>query len=287
MNAEKKPSTAMVALTPGTIAEAEQLAQMLCKASILPAHFHGKPADVLVALMFGLEVGLTPINALQSVYVVHGRPGMYADAMVGLVLSSGKAEYFETVEATPEKATCRSHRVGSPEPRTLTITIEHARRAGWAATNKKYESEPARMLAARAKSTLCKDMYPDVLRGMASFEELRDEAEPMRPVQYRAPAATPAAGSPVIDAEVVEEQAAAPAPAKALAERILAATDLDALAAVGHAVAGAKLGKAETAELRALYATRKRQLSAPAVRTEADLAAEAMAAADATIEAAR
>lgn len=257
--------TTALAIVPRSIEEAERLSQIMCKANILPEHFRNKPADVFVAISYGLEVGLTPINALQSIYVVHGRPGMYADAMVALVLASGKAMYFRTVEATDTEATVETLRRGDPEPRRLTITIAQAKKAGWT-SNKKYDSEPARMLAARAKSTLCKDCYPDVLRGMASVEELRDEAVSSSPAasvaQFRAPEA------PVIDAELVEQPK--PDVAKNLAERMLAAATLDDLAAVGADIKRAALGKEQTAELRALYATRKRQLEQVAAQREAD-----------------
>lgn len=166
-----------LALVPRGFEEAEKYAEKLSKSTLLPEHFRGKPADIFWALMKGAELGVTPTQALENIYTVKGKPGLYADFMVALVLRSGLAEYFRVVEATEETATCETKRRGDPEPKSKTVTIEKAKKAGWYEQNAKYKTEPEVMLAARAKARLAREVYPDVLRGMASIEELRDEPD--------------------------------------------------------------------------------------------------------------
>jgi hypothetical protein len=168
-------STSM-ALVPRGLAEATQMSDTLSKSQLLPEHFRGKPSDVFLAIAFGLELGLGPIAALQSIYVIKGKPGLYADAMVALVLASGMAEYFTLVEMSADSATWETKRHGAPAPTRVTVSIEQAQKAGWAAQNPKYGTEPDIMLSARAKGRLAKQVYPDVLKGIASVEEIRDDA---------------------------------------------------------------------------------------------------------------
>lgn len=162
------------ALIPKGFEDAERIATKLSQSQMLPEHFRGKPENVFWALAYGLEVGLTPIQALQAIYVVHGRPGMYAAAKVALIRGSGVCEFFRCVEASATSATYETKRKGDPVVHKKQVTIEMARSAGWAGQNKKYESEPQRMLEARAKGWLADDVYPDVLRGIETAEELYD-----------------------------------------------------------------------------------------------------------------
>jgi hypothetical protein len=50
---------------------------------------------VMVAILHGLEVGLTPMNALQSIAVINGRPTIWGDGAVGLIRASGLLEYMK------------------------------------------------------------------------------------------------------------------------------------------------------------------------------------------------
>lgn len=237
-------STAL-ALVPRGLEEAEKMATKLSESSLLPPHFHKQPGNVYWAIALGLEIGFTPVQALQSIYVVHNRPGMYADSMVALILASGHAEYFQCVERSPTSATYETKRRGSPKPQSVTVTIEQAKQAGWT-SNKKYEQEPEVMLAARAKSRLAKDVYPDVLRGMASVEELRDEPQG---AAFSAPPPPPTVGEVISDAEIVHEEPAAPPPAKKAAPPVTPASDAPAPAqeATSKEPSGAELKAKELA----------------------------------------
>lgn len=170
------PASAPFALIPKSFEEAEKMAIKLSESSLLPDHFKKNPANIFWALALGLEVGFTPVQALQAIYVVHGRPGMYADAMVALVLTSGKAEFFGCVESSDTSATYETKRKGAARSRSVTVTIDDAKKAGWT-SNAKYQTEPRRMLEARCKSQLARDVYPDVLRGMVSVEEIQDDGQ--------------------------------------------------------------------------------------------------------------
>lgn len=256
-------STTSLALVPRGLSEAQEMSETFSKSQLLPEHFRGKPADVFLAISLGLELGLPPVTALQSVYVVHGRPGLYADAMVALVLASGLAEYFHLVEMTPAKAVWETKRRGAPQATRIEITIEQARIAGWASQNKKYDTEPDVMLSARAKSRLAKQVYPDVLKGIASVEEIRDGAAESLGFS---PPPIPSPGQ-IID--VTEPPKAEPAPelgdVRDLARRITATQSMEELQLLSKEIKAVK-NQAQHDELKGLYMAhgkRLRALAAP------------------------
>lgn len=154
---------------------AASLGTALSKTSFVPKDFRGKPEECAAAILFGDEIGLSPMQALQSVYVVSGRPGLYARSMLALVLSSGHE--VETVTKTDAKVTVRGRRRGSETWIEETWTTERARRAKYT-SNAKYESDPQAMLFARAVSDLCRQIAPDALAGLAYSVEELELAEP-------------------------------------------------------------------------------------------------------------
>jgi hypothetical protein len=157
---------------------AHQLATALCKTSFAPAHFRDNPGDTTAAIMAGDELGLSPLASMRSLYVVHGTPALYARTMVALVQSRGHEVWTE--KASDESVTVCGQRRGSDKVERATWTIARAQRAGYTG-NKKYQSNPAEMLYAKAASEICRRVAADVLLGIpATVEdiELEDTTAP-------------------------------------------------------------------------------------------------------------
>lgn len=153
---------------------AAQLGTSLSKTTFVPATFRGKPEECAAAIMCGDELGLSPLAALRSIFVINGTPGMYARTMVAVVQSLGHE--VVTVVDTPTKVTVKGRRRGSEEWTTSEWTTDRARRAGYT-SNRKYESDPQAMLYARAASDVCRRIAADALLGIPySAEELELEA---------------------------------------------------------------------------------------------------------------
>ena len=140
---------------------------------------YGTPQGVLSTVMLGRELGLPAMAALRSVHIIEGKHALSADLMVALVLKSGLAEYFQLIESTDTLCTFETHRKGAPKPTSLTYTIEEAEQAGLLKPTR--SGKPSNwmkmqkiMLTHRAKSGLGRLVYPDVLAGLYTPEELRD-----------------------------------------------------------------------------------------------------------------
>lgn len=156
-------------------------------------------ANATAAVLQGITLGLDPLTALQQIYIIHGRPGMYAEAMVALVKAHGHEVWEEDI--SDSRAVVCGRRNGQTHIHRVTITMDQAKKAGWT-SNQAYSKTPQDMLYARAAGRACKRTAPEVLLGIASVEEVQDtiraeaQAGPatrtVRP-RKRASAALPAA----------------------------------------------------------------------------------------------
>ena len=206
-----------------SLSAAKQIGAALCNTSFVPATFKGKPEEAAAAILFGDEIGLSPTQSLQSVYVISGKPALYARAMVAIVLAAGHE--VETVRKTPTEVSVRGRRRGSETWTTETWTLARAQKAGYA-SNKKYATDPEAMLYSRAAADICRQIAPDALAGIGySVEELESEptkvtitrqdqperagrakraaTEPVEPEVPQEPVDTET--GEIVDAEVVED----------------------------------------------------------------------------------
>src|SRR6185369_3323977 len=177
-------------------------------------------ASATAAVLYGSSLGIDPLMALQQVYVVSGRPALYAKMMVALVQSHGHDVWTE--ELTDTRAVVCGRRKGSSHTERITITMDMARKAGWT-RNTKYTETPQDMLWARAASRVCDRIASDVLKGIPSVEEAQDDAivaqattgPAVRTVapRKRTEAAAAAIAGPVEEPELEPEQSTVDEPA--------------------------------------------------------------------------
>lgn len=159
-------------LAPQNLDEALKFADYLANSDIVPKDFQKKPANILVAVQWGMELGLQPMQAMQSIAVINGRPSLWGDAVIALVRSSPLCEYvYETDDG--KAATCRVKRVGEDE-QVRTFSVEDATAAGLSNKQGPWTQYPKRMRQMRARSFALRDVFPDVLRGMPMAEEVQD-----------------------------------------------------------------------------------------------------------------
>ena len=151
------------------LAEARQLAKWLHDSRLFADY--GKPEAVLTTILLGRELGLSTMAALRSVHIVKGKHVLSADVMVALVLSSGLAEYFEMLESTPTSSTWVTKRRGGRKEQSLTYTREQAETAGFT-KNSSWQKFPVQMCRKQAKAELARLVYPDLLAGLYTADEL-------------------------------------------------------------------------------------------------------------------
>lgn len=159
-------------LVPRDMSEAMHLAEVLASSDLVPRDYQRKPGNILVAMQWGAEVGLKPLQALQNIAVINGRPALWGDAVVALVRGSGLLEYMqETAEG--DTAVCVIKRKGQPEE-VRTFSAADAKAAGLSGKSGPWTQYPARMRQMRARAFALRDAFADVLKGLPVAEEVQD-----------------------------------------------------------------------------------------------------------------
>ena len=180
MTAELAPHTPTSSLTPGrplglcpqSLDEALRLAEIMAKSDIVPKDYIGKPGNILVAIQWGAEIGLAPLQAMSHIAVINGRPALWGDALLAIVRGSGLLASFEE-EIGADSATCTAQRRGEA-PISRTFSREDAKQAGLLGKAGPWSQYPRRMMQMRARAWVLRDLFPDVIRGLHVAEEAQD-----------------------------------------------------------------------------------------------------------------
>ena len=164
------------ALVPRTLEEASALAEVIAGSGLAPAGFD-TPQACLIAILHGLELGLTPLAALQRLALIEGRPTLWGDGALALVRASGLCH------RGPRDA-------GGLRPGRLAGGVHAAAGAVRAASSSgasppmmpggpgsgaspgRGADYPQRMLQMRARAFALRDGFADVLGGLYLREEL-------------------------------------------------------------------------------------------------------------------
>lgn len=162
-----------------TLTELGRFAQAVARSPFAPRDF--KDADaIMVAIQMGMEVGLKPMQSLQGIAVVNGRPTIWGDTAKALALGSGLCEdfreFFEGDSGNKKDLTavCEIKRKGLVSVIRATFSVADAERAGLLNKQGPWSQYPRRMLQMRARSYAIRDAFPDVLKGLNTSEEVGD-----------------------------------------------------------------------------------------------------------------
>lgn len=192
-----------------TFDDAFRFAKMVAGSDFAPKDFKNKPESCLLAIQHGSEVGLSPMQSLQSIAVINGRPTIWGDAALALVQSSPACEYIkEYIEGDGDQAVavCEVKRRGYPSATVSTFSMFDAKRAGLAGKSGPWTQYPARMLALRARGFALRNAFADALRGLVTAEEAQDYTPVEAATQ---PAREPVVAIPKLEATAVTAATAA------------------------------------------------------------------------------
>ena len=153
----------------------------------MPSGYKGKPGNILVAIQKGLEVGLSPMAAVETIAVINGRASLWGDGMLALVQAHPAYEAIDEGQSTEKEGVCRVKRKGEAwyEQR---FSLEDAKRAGLLGKAGPWTQYTKRMLQLRARGFALRDKFADALKGMIAAEEALDiQAEVVREAEPPAP----------------------------------------------------------------------------------------------------
>jgi len=161
-------------MSPSNMNEAFKFAEIAAKSDLVPKDYRNKPGNIIIAMTMGQELGLQPIQAIQNIAVINGRPSLWGDAMIALIRGHHTCEYIkEEIDRENKVAICRAKRKGQDEE-VREFSLEDAKTAGLSGKQGPWRNYPLRMLQQRARSWALRDVWPDVLTGLVSAEEAMD-----------------------------------------------------------------------------------------------------------------
>lgn len=152
------------------------------RSSMVPDIFRGKPDDCFVGLQLALRLEVDPFMLFQSMYVVHGKPGL--EAKLAIALTNARGPFKDRIQwkfkgqGMDRECTAYAHDRVSGNICEATVTMKIAKAEGWIDKNgSKWKTIPDLMLQYRSASWLIRLNCPEVLMGMNTRDELEDIGE--------------------------------------------------------------------------------------------------------------
>lgn len=159
--------------------DAWKVAEQLAKSKLIPQNYQNNPPDCIIAMEMAQRIGASIFSVMQSLYIVHGRPGWSAQFIIAALNSCGRFSplRFDMVGDGDAK-TCTAWALEKMTGERLTgppVSIDMAKKEGWYAKNgSKWQTMPELMLRYRAATFFGRLYAPDILMGMRTAEELHD-----------------------------------------------------------------------------------------------------------------
>jgi 5'-3' exonuclease len=178
-----KPPTAIVPVAPAYTGSFEMQLEprSLRECATLADHLYqsrklgfGSAHEAEALILAGRELGIGAMASLRTLYVALNKVCMYGQCVVALVLRSGAAEYFELEESDSEHAVYVTKRIGGRKEHRRGYSVEEARKVGLIKNGSGWVNYPQNMCEWRAAAFLARSIYPDVVMGMHTKEELED-----------------------------------------------------------------------------------------------------------------
>jgi hypothetical protein len=163
------------------MAQAWKAANFLAESNLVPQNYQKKPNDALIALDIANRTGMNPLNVMQNLYVVKGKPSWSGQMCIALVNNSKRFTPLEFVfvgENGSDEYGCfaQAKRIDNDSMcASDVVTIGMAKKEGWYAKDgSKWKTMPRQMMMYRAGAFFARVHCPDVLVGLQTVEEIED-----------------------------------------------------------------------------------------------------------------
>lgn len=165
------------------------MAQVFVQSGAFPAA--DNMAKVMVKMQAGRELGMQPVQAIQSMYFVHGKLGMYGQALLALMKKNGLK--VKWTEMSAEKVTGEFSAEGQ-DPVTISFGKEDQQRAKLGGDN--YSKYPQDMYVARCVSRAAK-LFPELVGAPVETVEVLQDIGPTEALQAPVDSPAPAIEAPL------------------------------------------------------------------------------------------
>ena len=165
---------------------AQRIAKSLASSTLVPQQFQGQQgyANCLVALEIAGRMTLSPLQVMQNLHIIHGRPSWSSQFIIALINGCGRFEplqYRVTGKGDDLACQCVAKEISSEaELEGPTVTMAMAKAEGWATkSGSKWRTMPDLMIRYRAAAMWGRLYIPDLLVGISHSQEEVMDIEPI------------------------------------------------------------------------------------------------------------
>lgn len=150
----------------------------LAKSKMIPVALQGKDADIFAILVMGTELGIKPMQALNSINVIQGKPTVSPQLMIAMIRGKLPDCVIDIKsDATNETVTCTTARTRQDFKDGLFYTASwnmlKADKMGLSSKDN-YKKQAETMLRWRSVAESCRITFPDIIMGLYIPEEFQD-----------------------------------------------------------------------------------------------------------------
>lgn len=170
--------------------DAQRMAKVFINSPLVPTQFRGDLGSCLIAFNLANRMGADPLQVMQNIYIVHGKPSFSSSYLIACFNQCGR---FSTIKYQFQgergsddwgcRATATELATGEVLEGTL-VTIGMAKKEGWYSKKDRYGNEtskwqtmPELMLQYRSATFLIRTHAPEIALGFYTREEALDITE--------------------------------------------------------------------------------------------------------------
>jgi hypothetical protein len=163
---------------------AQRIGKALASSALVPREYQGQQglANTLVAMEIAGRMGLSPLQVMQNLHIIHGRPSWSSQFIIAMINGCGRFSPLDyNLSGEGESLACYAYATElatGKELRGPVVTMVMAKREGWATkTGSKWQTMPDLMIRYRAAAFWGRLYVPEFLVGMKTQEEVIDVQE--------------------------------------------------------------------------------------------------------------
>lgn len=162
----------ILAMSEGQVGRLKMLAEMMAACQLSYAKINNQPAkagDLFIVMLKGVEVGLEPLAAMDTISIIQGKPALSPQGMLALINRSNE---LENMAVTHDDSTCTvTMKRKGRDAHTETFSMNDAN--AMQLTGKDNWKKQARTMRKwRAIAACARVVFPDVIQGLYTPEEL-------------------------------------------------------------------------------------------------------------------
>ena len=150
-----------------------RMAEAMAGSNLLPTPYQRNPANLLVVLTMARELNIPPMQAINGINVIQGKPSVSPQLMLALIynkypnalirISCNDKEQVVTVTMSRDKTDL--------ENTTVHWSMQRAQQMGLTGKDN-WKKQPMTMLKWRAVAEAARERFPDVIMGLYTVEEM-------------------------------------------------------------------------------------------------------------------